>query len=224
MTPISAPLPGLGVFPGGHGVWGAEVGSPLPQLRHPTVMLVANDFFTLSGFKELQKRPVGENKSEVFWRQLQSLLGDAEIPLDSCFFTNAIMGLRTDGPSTGKSPGFRHKEFRKQCATFLARQIEVIKPAVVLTLGEYAPQVLAEVAPVLVVLKPWPRFAAIDRSRSNLFADVQIRGSDVRVGAVATLLHPSFRHANVKRRCFGSFTGHKAEVELVKAAMSVGAS
>lgn len=219
MVPVPAPLDGLGVFPGGHGLWDAVPGRPLPELRRPAVMVLANDFFTHAGFLELQTRPLGENKSETFWRQLQLLLHDAEVPLNSCFFTNAIMGLRARGASTGKSPGFRNQSFRGQCEKFLARQIEVVRPAVILTLGEFAPQVLATIAPALSALRKWPGFAVIDQSEACLFHSVSITGTEARVGSVAVLVHPSYRQVSVKRRRFGALQGHAAEVELVKAAM-----
>ena len=221
MTPIPTPLPGLGVFPGGHGLWSAKPGFPLPPLVRPTVMIVANDFFSLDGFRKLQQQPMGESKSDPFWKNLQQLLTDAGVPLDACFFTNAIMGLRLVGPVEGKSPGFADPHFRAQCARFLVRQVELIRPQVILTLGEFAPQVLADVAPRMLNLSRWNSFAEVDRKERNLFRDVAIGPAELLVKAVAIMMHPSCRPWNVRQRCFREHTGHIAQVELVKAAMQL---
>ncbi len=182
-------------------------------------MILANDYFTLSGFQDLLEADC-EAVSEPFWRNLLPLLHDAGVPLDSCFFTNASIA-RTDGEDDprGRRHGFSFAYFAPACAQFLVKQIEVIEPTVILTLGEYAPQVLAMLCPSLSTLSPWPGFAGIDRSALALHRRVRVEGLERPVPAVALLVHPSYRQLNVRLRTHGSVLGHGAEVQLVKTAL-----
>ena len=45
------------------------------------------------------------------------------------------MGLREYGPETGPFPGARDSNFVQSCARFFERQIEVIRPQLIVTLG-----------------------------------------------------------------------------------------
>jgi len=53
-----------------------------------------------------------------------------------CFFTNAIMGMRNDDNSLGRSPAWKDIDFMEQCYTFFKTQMSEIKPKVVFILGK----------------------------------------------------------------------------------------
>lgn len=217
MVPVPEPLPGLGVFPGGSGIVDWE-----PNDSAGTrVMVIANDYYSLSGYERLRSARVGENKSDTFWRSLEHLLGDACVPLRSCFFTNAIMGLRCHDSVTGPSPGFRCPDFRTACTKFFVRQVEVVQPDVILALGTYAPRVMAPVCRGMESLRSWPGYSILDSRGLALLERLSIGPHEVAVHAAAMLLHPSLRPPNVWRRRFNDRTGHEAEVQLVKRAMEI---
>jgi uracil-DNA glycosylase len=74
----------------------------------------------------------GESNS-TFWGNLKIFLANAG-PLDpaECFFTNALMGLKPDKPD-GTMPDC--SGYRTQCQQFLIRQIEIVAPRAIITLG-----------------------------------------------------------------------------------------
>jgi uracil-DNA glycosylase family 4 len=80
-------------------------------------------------------RVKGEANS-TFWGNLKDFLANAG-PLDpaDCFFTNALMGLKPDKPD-GTMPDC--SGYRMQCQTFLIKQIEIIEPSAIITLGSEA--------------------------------------------------------------------------------------
>jgi uracil-DNA glycosylase len=77
-------------------------------------------------------RVKGEANS-TFWGNLKDFLANAG-PLDpaDCFFTNALMGLKPDKPD-GTMPDC--SGYRVQCQRFLIRQIEIVAPRAIITLG-----------------------------------------------------------------------------------------
>jgi hypothetical protein len=68
------------------------------------------------------------------WRNLYRLLSDAALAPERCFFTNAYVGLNSDG-STAPFRGARDPWFRDWCGDFLGLQISVMQPKAVVALG-----------------------------------------------------------------------------------------
>ena len=130
---VSALIDGTSCFPGGAGLWRGDCyGGPLPSyFPQQPVMFVGHNFDSLEAHARAI-RARGEVNS-TFWANLKDFLANAG-PLDpaDCFFTNALMGLKPDKPD-GTMPdcsGYRH-----QCQRFLIRQIEIVAPRAIITLG-----------------------------------------------------------------------------------------
>jgi uracil-DNA glycosylase len=155
---VSALIGGTSCFPGGTGLWRGEgYGGPLPlNFPQQPVMFVGHNFDSVDAHARAM-RMKGEGKS-TFWANLKDFLANAG-PLNptDCFFTNALMGLKPDKPD-GTMPdcsGYRH-----QCQRFLIRQIEIVAPRAIITLGGEAATQLCR-AQKLSGIRVDPAFAAV---------------------------------------------------------------
>jgi uracil-DNA glycosylase len=148
-------------------------------------------------------------------------LDQAGIPRERCFFTNAYMGL-IDGPkATGKFPGARDPIFVKQCIDFLAAQIQVAQPRVILTLGKEVPLLLAELSPDLKsVWAGAKNLSELDARAVALVPAARFAGLPAPAVVVA-LTHPSQRPLNIGRRCYKGLHGDEAEQALLKEALAL---
>jgi uracil-DNA glycosylase len=210
---------GTAFFPGGSGLWRPSPGDELPPMPHRGVMVVGQDYYTKAGY--LRARETGDEVNTPTWRELLKLLEQVGLPEHRCFYTNAWMGLRLEGKPTGKYVGARDPGFTDRCAAFLARQIAVQQPRVIVTLGSEVPPLLARLAPALQdAWGPRPSFGVIDARSAGLVRDVDFPTAvEVRAHVVA-LVHPSLRNANAGRRRFttragSALTGHAAEVAML---------
>lgn len=126
-------IDGTACFPGGTGLWRGDMyGGPLPEyFPERSVMFIGHNFDSIAKYDEAIK-----NKGEIetaFWISMKEFLRTAgpHDPAD-CFFTNVLMGLKP-GKASGRFPPGR--KFRKQCRSFLAKQIEIAKPRRIVLLG-----------------------------------------------------------------------------------------
>jgi uracil-DNA glycosylase len=129
---LSGLIPGTAFFPGGSGLWrGLENKGPLPTLfPDAPVMFVGHNFDSTRAFDRAFENG-GEAGSE-FWKRLLGMLTAAELLPEGCFFTNALMGLKP-GSATGSMP--RVRGYGDQCALFLQKQIEIVRPVAIVALG-----------------------------------------------------------------------------------------
>jgi uracil-DNA glycosylase len=129
---LSDLIPGTAFFPGGSGLWrGLEARGPMPALfPDAPVMFVGHNFDSIRAFGKAVLN--GGEASGEFWRRLSAILAGAALSPEGCFFTNALMGLKP-GSATGSMPSVRG--YRDQCAQFLQKQIEIVKPSAVVALG-----------------------------------------------------------------------------------------
>ncbi len=97
------------------------------------VMFVGHNFDSIRAFDKSFDN--GGEAGGEFWRRLLVVLRGASLPPQRCFFTNALMGLKP-GSATGSMPSVRG--YRDQCARFLKKQIEIVKPSAVVALGAKA--------------------------------------------------------------------------------------
>lgn len=128
-------LTGQGFFPGGDGLWREEHALSAPNhgiLPLDGTVFIGNDFGTLSGFTKLQKRGY---ENVPTWRHLKARITSAGIPREKTFFTNAILGLREEGPALGKSNWAADPDFAQFCSDFLQFQLEVLSPRLVVVMG-----------------------------------------------------------------------------------------
>ncbi len=145
---------GTAFFPGGSGLWrGDDPHGALPELfPEQSLMFVGHNFDSIRAFERTRAR--GGEASGSFWKTLRAILTAAAIEPEHCFFTNALMGLQP-GSSTGPMPSTR--EYLDQCTVFLAKQIRVVQPCAVISLGKPAYTrllLVAESAPCLALAHP----------------------------------------------------------------------
>lgn len=199
---VPAPIRGTAFFPGGLGLWFEENAAIFP-FPDGQIMVVGQDFNSAVTYERAWK--IGtEVESSATWRGLRTLLLASGVSLDRCFFTNVYMGLRDGGPETGKFPGARDKHFTQRCITFFRRQLEIVRPRLILTLGLEPLQVLAQ--NVFDLRVPKTLAACIEKY------SVPLPHGDA---TVVALTHPSFYHANVWRRKYAGLAGMDAEKAMI---------
>ncbi|HEX8034436.1 MAG TPA: hypothetical protein VF510_11340, partial [Ktedonobacterales bacterium] len=92
VVPVWARIGGTAFFPGGAGLWGTAPHQLLPPMPVGGVMVLGHNFDCETGFAASLHRG-GENLNGPTWRTICSVLRQAGIALEQCFFTNAYMGL-----------------------------------------------------------------------------------------------------------------------------------
>jgi uracil-DNA glycosylase len=215
---VPARIVGTAFFPGGSGLWRESAAKPLPSLPVGGIMVIGQDFHSRSKYLESAERG-HENLGDPTWRELRQLLKTGGVLESECYFTNAYVGLRTDGTVTGEYPGARDEEFVLQCSSLLAEQIAAQRPRAILTLGLPAARMLASLAPNS--LAGWlhaQNFVDIDSAGGAIlsirFPDIP----DVQSNVVA-LVHPSMRNSNVSRRSYRDASGTLHEKSAAERAM-----
>ena len=144
-------------------------------------------------------------------KNLLDLLDEAKIPLEECFFTNALWGVRTGKTNTGASPGWKDPAFVGSCAAALKLEIEVVRPRGLVCLGRDAPGLLKD---LVSECDPWTTkksFKNIDQAGLGVIDVISLAGVDV----AAILLHPSFRRVNLKHRSYGGVVKDQAELKIL---------
>jgi hypothetical protein len=197
IVPVPTRIVGTAFFPGGSGLWRPAPTRQLPAFPVGGVLIVGHDFGTVGQYVtalRAGREPVRRNAT---WRGLTVRLDRAGIPLTSCFFTNAYLGLRETESPTGAFPGRADKDYWAACLAVLARTIVLQQPRLIVTLGRYVPALLARLATAgLTGWRGVQTFAEIDQA-----GPIQ---RDVRLGDVAAtvvaLTHPSLGSANAHRR------------------------
>lgn len=221
-VPVWARLRGTAFFPGGSGLWRPTDSDHLPPMSEGGVMVVGQDYYTKAGYLEFLR--TGQELNTQTWRELRQLLAAAHLAEERCFFTNAWMGLRSEGRATGQYAGARDRGFTRRCAAFLEHQIAVQRPRVVLTLGGSVLRMLTTISPMLA--ERWgkrPTLSSIDSRNAGLVRDVSFSGADATSANVVALVHPCMRNSNVHRRRVAvgdaSFTGDDAEIRMLTEAL-----
>jgi uracil-DNA glycosylase len=201
---VPEPIRGTAFFPGGYGLW-QEGSTTMGAFPTDSVMIVGQDFNSLGAYERacLKGSEIGTSTT---WRNLIPILAEAGVPAETCFFTNVYMGLRDGGKETGRFPGSRDHDFVARCSRFFDRQLAVSRPKLILVLGLEPLRVLS---PSLLNVTAPATLTACDR----IYDSVRQAGGFRTV--VVVLTHPSFYHANVWRRRYGSLTGSAAEQAMI---------
>ena len=190
-------------FPGGLGLW-----NDANYEKEPEIMVLGHDFSTVSTYEKMKY----ENKSELndpTWRNLRKLFEQVNINLNTCFFTNVFMGLRNTKSMTGTFPGYKDKAFVKRNLAFLEKQIEIVKPKAIITLGKFSAELLGYLSSDLT---RWKNGEALTGGDCGALKHVQFKDHSC---TCISLLHPSMRNSNLKMRKYKSYTGHDAEVAML---------
>ncbi len=213
-----ARIGGTAFFPGGSGLWGTLPDRPLPPMPIGGVMVLGHNFDCETGFAASRHRD-SENLNGPTWRTIRSVLVQASITLEQCFFTNAYMGLKAGSEPTGIFPGARDSDFVRRCQRFLLEQLRLLQPGLLLTLGKEVPPVVAPLAPELRVAWMGLRTLQEMDQRGVALLDA-VRFPDVpHVTTVVALTHPANRAPNVRRRRYQGLEGDAAEQALLHDAL-----
>ena len=143
IEPFPRTLVGQGFFPGGDGLWRD---SDTVALRLPSpyalpvggIMFLGNDFGYLTSFEKLKAY-----ENPPTWRHLRTRLQEADIPGRLGFYTNAYLGLRSDRSALAQPR--EHLGYGDLCAEFLAIQLRVQQPNLVVLFGERPAGLLSRV-------------------------------------------------------------------------------
>jgi len=214
MIPVPTQIVGTAFFPGGTGLWNPAGTATLGTWPRRGVLVLGQDFDSEQGY--LASRAAGcEVGRSATWRALLPVLAEAAIPLESCFFTNAYMGLRDGSRATGPNPGSSDRGFVDRCRAFFLHQVRLQAPSVVIALGHATPRFLATLAPELTAWKDCRDFNAVDGAGPMV---TSVHFPDTPPCTIVSLTHPSFRALNVKRRRFEALVGNDAERTMLQRA------
>lgn len=208
VKPIMKMLDITAFFPGGRGLW-LEEGSD----EFPSILVLGQDFSNVKTYNQMLEGTKNDLQS-LTWRNLIKLFNEAEIDLKNCFFSNVYMGLRDTAKTTGKFPGSSDKNFVNRNLEFLSFQIEIIKPKLIITLGRPSSEMLSKLSKSN--LDCWKDGKALSEPNNGYKSNIYFNDH---ICCCVALEHTSMRNSNVKRREYGEYKGHQAEVEMLKQAL-----
>ena len=198
-------------FPGGTGFWSNS------EASKPDIMVIGQDFGMesdylniLNGFKKDTDTPT--------WKNLIKLFESTNIDLNRCFYTNAYMGLRTNGTKIGQMPGSNNNSVFQSNRDFLAYQIHILKPKYIITLGSPSAVMLGSLSDDIsdwVLDKKFSYYDTAQRSLvknvvikkekfsslKSIFCDNNVNFENHKFDCLR-LVHTCFRHLNIKNRSF----------------------
>ena len=181
------------------------------------VMILGHNFDSEAGYRE-SLRTQHELESQTWWNLLP-LLRSVDIQPEDCFFTNAYMGLIEGEENTGEFPGVDDPGFVQRCRSFLAKQIAVQKPRLILTLGSYVPEFIVPLSSHLEAWRGYETFGDLDAS-GPLINGVRFKGASEQPATVVALVHPSMRKSNVRHRRYRGLKGEAAELAMLREAIN----
>lgn len=220
VIPVPEPIPGLAFFPGGYGLWGTVRGEPLPMFPVGGIMVLGHDFHSEEGYAKSLRRGSERTKMPT-WRNLLKLLDAAGVQRERCFFTNLYMGLRKGAATTGEFPGAGDQAFVTHCKAFLSQQIDVQRPALLITLGVHVPKVLGSMSPALAAWTEGNGLKHLD-AVGPLQSGVTFPAVPNFETTVVALIHPSLRHASLRHRRGDAPVGTDPEIPLLRRGLSAG--
>ena len=156
---VGALIRGTAFFPGGAGVWrGHDYWGMLPKyFPAAPVLILGHNFDSVKAHAKAQQR--GGEVHSLFWKVLLGYLATARLVPEQCFFTNALMGLKS-GSALGGMPTV--PGYLDECRAFLVRQIDIVAPRAIITLGGHAERFARGAQPDI------PRTAAMHPSAREL--------------------------------------------------------
>lgn len=205
-------ISGASFFPAGIGGI-----SSAPLIPRRSIMVLGNDQDTKRGLKKSIDE--GDETYSPTWKNIEDLFGRSGINLDDCFFTNAIMGVRTNSKSNvGRSPALNNSAFMRQCIDLLNDQIEFQRPGTIICLGYWPLRLLStlssDMSKALVGIE---KFKILDENDLAIQRDVRFNDNNLTTTVVA-LVHPSNRKLNLQWRGLVD-NGSDPEAALLKRAL-----
>ena len=210
-TEVQCEIPGVGFFPGARGLWnpGDE------EISDKPIMILGHDFGAERDYKLSVERG-NENMTALTWKNLCKMLDFYGIEKEHCFFTNAIMGVRSEGSAIGKSPAFEYPDYLNDCKDFLIKQISVQQPKLILVLGLHLLNFMATMSAELTAISKIKSYKKLDEEKLSSFENISFIGLEGYKTNVVFITHPTYRHLNIDNRKFGDFKGEQAEFNLIK--------
>jgi len=196
-------------FPGGKGLWMENEADVFPS-----ILVLGQDFSTVKDYEEMLMGDSNDLECPT-WRNLRVLFGKVGIDLSICYFSNVFMGLRKTNSAIGRFPGFRDKEFTQRNIDYLAFQIDVIKPRVIITLGIHAATMLGNLSPI--DLSDWKLAKRFRDINSILKQNVDL-GSHRCI--CVSIVHPSMWYPNAKQMCYMNIQGNDAGISVLSDAIN----
>ncbi len=212
-------LSGIAFFPGGTGLWMADLVSQPSVFPVAGAMVIGQDFDSETAYHNTRNL-MGQGpcdpreRNPATWGRLIPFLAGFGIAPEACFFTNFFLGLREGDKATGRFSGAGDTRFVYRCREFMRIQLKTQEPRLVLTLGIQVPSRLAALSPQLSHWGDVKTLGDLDAA-GPVVHNVHFPGNRATCSVVA-LTHPSFRPSNVWRRRYGTFQGHEAEVAMVR--------
>jgi uracil-DNA glycosylase family 4 len=177
-------------------------------------MILGQDFDCEKNFNIALKQGSEDINRNPTWRNIRKILHECGISENDCFFTNAILGARKGDKGTGRSPAFTDPSFIDYCRQFFLLQISLQKPTLILILGKYTAQFLYPLNSALEPLKSMKNFEELDNNHLQVIKNIGFL--DKILTNIVILIHPSLRHLNIGRRKYLGYSGHLAEIEMIK--------
>jgi hypothetical protein len=209
---VDCGIRGKGFFPGAKGL--SEDSDE--KLSNKSVMVLGHDFGANRDYENSIKRGC-ENQQTLTWSNLNKMLAYFGIDQSQCFFTNCIMGVRTDGQSAiGKSIAYKHQDYLTDCRNLLIKQIAIQKPKLIIALGLNIFKFLSPMSASLNDLASIKSFKRLDEMDKAGFEGTMFVGLPNFKTNLAVITHPTYWHFNVDRRKSGEFRGKEAEKKIIE--------
>lgn len=127
-----------GFFPLGNGILTSK------KIK-PQIMILGNDFGTKDYLSECILN--GNKESDTKYPTIRNLKNRLGIYVNYAFFTNLHLGVRTSGSNIKRIKPLS-KEYKEFCFQFFIKQLNFIKPKVVICLGHDVRKTLCEASPL----------------------------------------------------------------------------
>jgi hypothetical protein len=145
-------------------------------LQQGGVLFLANDFGVLKSYQKLARNGF---ENVLTWRNVKRRVIAAAIPVESTFFTNAIMGLRVDGTALTQKSWQKMPRFSQFCREFLDFQLSALKPRLTVVMGPHARSAFdalgnpSYAGKVLYTTHPYADFSFSDQRRASDVAELR---------------------------------------------------
>ncbi|MFO7597809.1 MAG: hypothetical protein R6W92_15880 [Desulfocurvibacter africanus] len=140
--------------------------------------------------------------------------------LRAAFFTNCYAVMIDRIKNTGQTPGWLKSSFAGECQAFLNKQVLFQKPKLIVALGGFVPEFIAESGAV----KAWKGCQKLEmvRSKDQLQRGLFREDGQVHECQIVSILHPSYA-GNYKKLYGDHEAGKQIEIDLLsKAKMLAG--
>jgi hypothetical protein len=216
VVPVPSMIPrGTAFFPGGRGVWYANVQEPIPAATIGRGLVLGNNYGTVARHARLLRAGVQYPTNNTWAPLLRTFCAAGVNPADF-FYTNALMGLIDGGSMIQRFPGLADQSFVDRCVAFLHEQLSSIQPRFIVVLGVVPGQILVKLIPDLHAWDGSRRFKHLDAAGLSVVGEVRIPGLQTQP-CCALLTHPCYP-ANAGIRRFNGEQGARAESLMVRMA------